>query len=210
MVKVKRFRSGGSSVAAAAPEDKEPSRQLKSKTKPFTRTLETADAGGKYPVKPSSPKVASAGGSNIIKRPSSGLATKAGKLVFAGADAAKSGRLGRTAQIIAGALDPSELGDASLSNEASAQAVKGGAFKQDSEPKSNAVTPDVTSKSEGTSPKTDYKPLKDFSSVKEEPVTAIKKQTVTVKTPPAKSSNGMADMAAVFNASCPLAGVFSV
>ena len=156
------------------------------KTKPFTRTLETADAGGKYPVKPSSPKVASAGGSNIIKRPSSGLATKAGKLVFAGADAAKSGRLGRTAQIIAGALDPSELGDASLSNEASAQAVKGGAFKQDSEPKSKAVTPDVTSKLESTSPKTDYKPLKDMVSVKETPAAskpALKSGTSKPKGP---------------------------
>jgi hypothetical protein len=195
MAKVKRFRGGGSLVAAAAPEDKEPSRQLKSKGKPFTRTLETADAGGKYPVKPSSPKVATAGGNSIIKRPPSELATRAGKLVFSAADAAKSGRLGRTAQVIAGALDPSELGAASLSNEESAKAVKAGAFKQDSEPKSKTATA-VASKSEGTSPRTDYKPLKDFSSVKEEPVTAIKKQTVTVKTPPAKSSNGMADMAA--------------
>ena len=195
MAKVKRFRGGGSPVATAAPEDKEPSRQLKSKTKPFTRTLETADSGGKYPVKPSSPKVATSGGNNIIKRPPSELATRAGQLVFSAADAAKSGRLGRTAQVIAGALDPSELGDASLSNEESAKAVKAGAFKQDSEPKSKTATA-VASKSEGTSPRTDYKPLKDFSSVKEEPVTAIKKQTVTVKTPSAKSSNGMADMAA--------------
>lgn len=168
MAKVKRFRGGGSPVATAAPEDREPSRQLKSKAKPFTRTLETADAGGKYPVKPNLPKVATAGGTNIIKRPSSELATRAGKLVFSAADAAKSGRLGRTAQVIAGALDPSELGDASLSNEESAKAVKAGAFKQDSEPKAKAVTA-VASKSEGTSPRTDYKPLKDMVSVKEAP-----------------------------------------
>ena len=204
MAKVKRFRSGGSSVAAAAPEDKEPSRQLKSKAKPFTRTLETADAGGKYPVKPNLPKVATAGGTNIIKRPASELATRAGKLVFAGADAAKSGRLGRTAQIIAGALDPSELGDASLSNEASAQAVKGGAFKQDSEPKSKAVTPDVTSKLESASPRTDYKPLKDMVSVKETPAAskpALKSGTSKPKGPTEgdRARNSMAAEWAAFS-----------
>jgi hypothetical protein len=37
------------------------------------------------------------------------------------------------------------------------------------EPKSKAVTPDVTSKLGGTSPRTDYKPLKDMVSVKEAP-----------------------------------------
>jgi hypothetical protein len=81
MAKVKRFRGGGSPVAAAAPEDKEPSRQLKSRPRQITRTLETADSGGKYPVKPSSVKADTAGGNNIIKRPASEVMSKASRAV---------------------------------------------------------------------------------------------------------------------------------
>jgi hypothetical protein len=81
MAKVKRFRGGGSSVAAAAPEDREPSRRLKSKPRQITRTLETADSGGKYPDKPSSVKTGTAGGNNIIKRPASEVMSKASRAV---------------------------------------------------------------------------------------------------------------------------------
>jgi hypothetical protein len=81
MAKVKRFRGGGSSVAAAAPEDREPNRQLKSKPRQITRTLETADSGGKYPDKPSSVKTGTAGGNNIIKRPASEVMSKASRAV---------------------------------------------------------------------------------------------------------------------------------
>jgi hypothetical protein len=158
MAKVKRFRGGGSSVAAAAPEDKEPSRQLKSKPRQITRTLETADSGGKYPVKPSSVKADTAGGNNIIKRPASEVMSKAsravegelsGSLPRAASAGGASGnvyegtasriakyvpKVGAASRILSGAgmaLYPSELGDSSLSKSASEQAVKKGAFKQD-------------------------------------------------------------------------------
>jgi hypothetical protein len=54
------------------------------------------------------------------------------------------------------------------------------------EPKSKAVTPDVTSKLGGTSPRTDYKPLKDMVSVKEAPAVskpALKSGTSKPKGP---------------------------
>ena len=191
MAKVKRFRNGGSPVAAAAPEDKEPNRQLKSKPRQLTRMLETAESGGKYPVKPSSVKANTAGGNNIIKRPASEVMSKASRAVegelsgslprAASGGGGASGnvyestasriakyapKVGATGRILSGmgmALYPSELGDSSLSKSASEQAVKKGAFKQDTsdkdsytptsardraadlmgQPKAKAATPDV-------------------------------------------------------------------
>jgi hypothetical protein len=203
MAKVKRFRGGGSSVAAAAPEDREPSRRLKSKPRPFTRTLETAEAGGNYPVKVNTPKVDTAGGNNIIKRPTSELAVKAGK---SGVDVEKTvGRAarlaGRAFPIVTGALEPSELGDSSLSNKESAEMVKRGAFKQDQDSSTDAANSRAANREAiyGTQKSEPSTPAK-----KDEPVAVVKKQTTVVSKPkvsaPAKSSrNSMADEWAAFS-----------
>jgi hypothetical protein len=203
MAKVKRFRGGGSPVAAAAPEDKEPSRQLKSKPKQITRTLETADSGGKYPVKPSSVKADTAGGNNIIKRPTSELAVKAGKSgVDVGKTVGRAARLaGRAFPIVTGALEPSELGDSSLSNKESAEMVKRGAFKQDQDSSTDAASSRAANREVmyGTQKSEPSIPAK-----KDEPVAVVKKQTTVVSKPkvsdPTKSSrNSMADEWAAFS-----------
>jgi hypothetical protein len=203
MAKVKRFRGGGSSVAAAAPEDREPSRRLKSKPRPFTRTLETAEAGGNYPVKVNTPKVDTAGGNNIIKRPTSELAVKAGKSgVDVGKTVGRAARLaGRAFPIVTGALEPSELGDSSLSNKESAEMVKRGAFKQDQDSSTDAASSRAANREVmyGTQKSEPSIPAK-----KDEPVAVVKKQTTVVSKPkvsdPTKSSrNSMADEWAAFS-----------
>jgi hypothetical protein len=183
MAKVKRFRGGGSSVAAAAPEDREPSRRLKSKPRPFTRTVETAEAGGNYPVKVNTPKVDTAGGNNIIKRPASELAVKAGKSgVDIGKTVGRAARLaGRAFPIVTGALEPSELGDSSLSNKESAEMVKRGAFKQDQDSSTDTAKSRAANREAmyGTQKTPEVsKPAK-----KDEPVAVVKKQTTVVSKP---------------------------
>ena len=174
MTKIKRFRSGGSSVASAASDD-EPKRYTKQKTK-FTRAPETASAGGNYPVKPNTAKVGTESGNNIIKRPSSEVAVRAGKSgIDVGKSIGKAARLaGRAFPIITGALEPSELGDSSLSNEASAQAVKGGAFKQGS--KSDSIVDAINAEPKKTS-------VSAPASKKESPVAVVKKSSTTVMKP---------------------------
>jgi hypothetical protein len=183
MAKVKRFRGGGSSVAAAAPEDREPSRRLKSKPRPFTRTVETAEAGGNYPVKVNTPKVDTAGGNNIIKRPASELAVKAGKSgVDIGKTVGRAARLaGRAFPIVTGALEPSELGDSSLSNKESAEMVKRGAFKQGQDSSIDTAKSRAANREDmyGTQKTPEVsKPAK-----KDEPVAVVKKQTTVVSKP---------------------------
>ena len=174
MTKIKRFRSGGSSVASAASDD-EPKRYTKQKTK-FTRAPETASAGGNYPVKPNTAKVGTESGNNIIKRPSSEVAVRAGKSgIDVGKSIGKAARLaGRAFPIITGALEPSELGDSSLSNEASAQAVKGGAFKQGS--KSDSIVDAINAEPKKTS-------VSAPASKKEAPIAVVKKSSTTVMKP---------------------------
>jgi hypothetical protein len=204
MTKVKRFRGGGSSVAAAAPEDREPSRRLKSKPRPFTRTLETAEAGGNYPVKVNTPKVDTAGGNNIIKRPTSELAVKAGKSgVDVGKTVGRAARLaGRAFPIVTGALEPSELGDSSLSNKESAEMVKRGAFKQDQDSSTDTANSRAANREAIYGTQKTPEPSKPAK--KDEPVAVVKKQTTVVSKPkvsaPAKSSrNSMADEWAAFS-----------
>jgi hypothetical protein len=191
MAKVKRFRGGGSSVAAAAPEDREPSRRLKSKPRPFTRTLETAEAGGNYPVKVNTPKVDTAGGNNIIKRPTSELAVKAGKSgVDVGKTVGRAARLaGRAFPIVTGALEPSELGDSSLSNKESAEMVKRGAFKQDQDSSTDAANSRAANREAiyGTQKSEPSTPAK-----KDEPVAVVKKQTTVVSKPKSPTEGGRA------------------
>jgi hypothetical protein len=203
MAKVKRFRGGGSSVAAAAPEDREPSRRLKSKPRPFTRTLETAEAGGNYPVKVNTPKVDTAGGNNIIKRPTSELAVKAGKSgVDVGKTVGRAARLaGRAFPIVTGALEPSELGDSSLSNKESAEMVKRGAFKQDQDSSTDAASSRAANREAmyGTQKSEPSIPAK-----KDEPVAVVKKQTTVVSKPKAptegqKARDQIARMRDIYN-----------
>jgi hypothetical protein len=183
MAKVKRFRGGGSPVAAAAPEDKEPSRQLKSKPRQITRTLETAEAGGNYPVKVNTPKVDTASGNNIIKRPTSELAVKAGKSgVDVGKTVGRAARLaGRAFPIVTGALEPSELGDASLSNKESAEMVKRGAFKQDQDSSTDTVKSRAANREAMYGTQKTPEPSKPAK--KDEPVAVVKKQTTVVSKP---------------------------
>ena len=203
MAKVKRFRGGGSSVAAAAPEDREPSRRLKSKPRPFTRTVETAEAGGNYPVKVNTPKVDTAGGNNIIKRPTSELAVKAGKSgVDIGKTVGRAARLaGRAFPIVTGALEPSELGDSSLSNKESAEMVKRGAFKQDQDSSTDAASSRAANREAmyGTQKSEPSIPAK-----KDEPVAVVKKQTTVVSKPKAptegqKARDQIARMRDIYN-----------
>jgi hypothetical protein len=198
MTKVKRFRGGGSSVAAAAPEDREPSRRLKSKPRPFTRTLETAEAGGNYPVKVNTPKVDTAGGNNIIKRPTSELAVKAGKSgVDVGKTVGRAARLaGRAFPIVTGALEPSELGDSSLSNKESAEMVKRGAFKQDQDSSTDTANSRAANREAIYGTQKTPEPSKPAK--KDEPVAVVKKQTTVVSKPKASmSGRGGIDMAAL-------------
>ena len=217
MAKVKRFRGGGSSVAAAAPEDREPSRRFKSKPRPFTRTLETAEAGGNYPVKVNTPQVDTAGGNNIIKRPTSEVMSKAsravegelsGSLPRAASAGGASGnvyegtasriakyvpKVGAASRILSGAgmaLYPSELGDSSLSKSASEQAVKKGAFKQDQDSSTDAANSRAANREAMYGTQKTPEPSKPAK--KDEPVAVVKKQTTVVSKPKGMSEGDRA------------------